>query len=65
MSFLCRLEKEKEHLLGFLNAVNSKLSNERFMNNAKPEIIAVELKKKADAEAKLKIVEDNLRGLAD
>jgi valyl-tRNA synthetase len=60
-----RLEKEKEHLLGFLNAVNSKLSNERFMNNAKPEIIAVELKKKADAEAKLKIVEDNLRGLAD
>jgi valyl-tRNA synthetase len=34
------------------------------MANAKPEIIENELKKKADAEARLKIVEDNLSGLA-
>jgi len=34
------------------------------MSNAKPEIIEVELKKKADAEAKLKILEDNLADLA-
>jgi len=60
-----RLQKEKEYLTGFLKSVNSKLSNERFMSNAKPEIIEVELKKKADAEAKLKILEENLSALAD
>jgi valyl-tRNA synthetase len=60
-----RLEKERDYLVGFLKSVNAKLNNERFMANAKPEIIDNELKKKADAEARLKIVEDNLRGLAD
>ena len=59
-----RLQKEKGYLIGFLRSVNSKLGNERFMANAKPEIIEVELKKKADAEAKLKILEDNLAALA-
>ncbi|GGH16191.1 valine--tRNA ligase [Mucilaginibacter phyllosphaerae] len=59
-----RLQKEKEYLSGFLRSVDAKLNNERFMANAKPEIIDNELKKKADAEAKLKIVEDSLRGLA-
>jgi len=59
-----RLQKEKDYLTGFLRAVNSKLGNERFMANAKPEIIEVELKKKADAEAKLKILEENLSALA-
>ena len=59
-----RLIKDKEYLTGFLNAVNSKLSNERFMVNAKPEIIDIEVKKKTDAEAKLKIIEDNLLSLA-
>jgi len=59
-----RLQKEKEYLIGFLRSVNSKLENERFMSNAKPEIIEAELKKKADAEAKLKILEENLLALA-
>ena len=59
-----RLKKEKEYLDGFLRSVNAKLTNERFMSNAKPEIIENELKKKADAEAKLKILEDNLSTLA-
>jgi len=59
-----RLEKEKVYLQGFLKSVNAKLGNERFMNNAKPDVIENELKKKADAEAKLKIAEENLRGLA-
>jgi valyl-tRNA synthetase len=34
------------------------------MSNAKPEIIENELKKKADAEAKLKIIDENLDSLA-
>ncbi|MGY4539206.1 valyl-tRNA synthetase [Mucilaginibacter sp. UYNi724] len=59
-----RLTKEKEYLEGFLKSVNAKLNNERFMANAKPEIVENELKKKADAEARLKIVEDSLSGLA-
>ncbi|HVV55996.1 MAG TPA: valine--tRNA ligase [Mucilaginibacter sp.] len=59
-----RLLKEKEYLQGFLRSVEAKLGNERFMQNAKPEIIENELKKKADAEAKLKAIDENLRGLA-
>ncbi|HEY8928452.1 MAG TPA: valine--tRNA ligase [Mucilaginibacter sp.] len=59
-----KLQKEKEYLEGFLKSVNSKLGNERFMANAKPEIIDIELKKKADAEAKLKILEENISALA-
>ena len=59
-----RLKKEKEYLDGFLRSVDAKLSNERFMSNAKPDIIDNELKKKADAEAKLKIIEENLAALA-
>jgi len=60
-----RLQKEKDYLQGFLKSVDAKLSNERFMANAKPEIIQAEQKKKADAEAKLKIIEEGLQGLAD
>ncbi|TWJ04556.1 valyl-tRNA synthetase [Mucilaginibacter frigoritolerans] len=59
-----RLQKEKEYLIGFLKSVNSKLGNERFMANAKPDVIDIELKKKADAEAKLKILEENILALA-
>jgi len=62
---LLRLQKEKDYLLGFLKSVDAKLSNEKFVNNAKPEVIDNERKKKADAEAKLKIVEDNLKFLAN
>jgi valyl-tRNA synthetase len=60
-----RLHKEREYLLGFLKSVNAKLGNERFVNNAKPEVIDNERKKQADAEAKLKSIDDNLRGLAN
>lgn len=59
-----KLLKEKEYLNGFLKSVEAKLDNERFMQNAKPEIIENEQKKKADAEAKLKITDERLKGLA-
>lgn len=55
-----RLTKELDYLLGFLKAVDAKLSNERFVQNAKPEIIANERNKKADAESKIKIINENL-----
>ncbi|MDP9046694.1 MAG: class I tRNA ligase family protein, partial [Bacteroidota bacterium] len=61
---ISRLKKDQEYLLGFLRSVNLKLTNERFMANAKPEIIDVELRKKADADAKLRIIEESLSTLA-
>ncbi|MEO6851696.1 MAG: class I tRNA ligase family protein, partial [Mucilaginibacter sp.] len=60
-----RLLKEKEYLEGFLKSVKAKLENERFMQNAKPEIIKNELSKKADAEEKIQIIIDRLSGLAN
>jgi len=55
-----RLNADLVYLQGFLKSVDSKLSNERFVQNAKPEIIANERNKKADAEAKIKIIEESL-----
>jgi len=59
-----RLEKEKEYLLGFLRSVEAKLGNERFVNNAKPEVVEIEQKKKADALSKLEIIVHSLSELA-
>ena len=54
------LEKELNHLIGFLASVEKKLSNEKFVQNAKPEVIALEQKKKSDAESKIKVIQDAL-----
>jgi valyl-tRNA synthetase len=59
-----RLTAELAYLQGFLKSVNAKLQNERFVQNAKPEIVDNELKKKADAETKIAIVEEGLAALA-
>ena len=58
-----RLTKELEYLQGFLKSVDAKLANERFVQNAKPEIIANERNKKADAESKIAIIQDSLAAL--
>jgi valyl-tRNA synthetase len=57
------LEKELIHLQGFLLSVEKKLSNEKFVQNAKPEVLALEQKKKSDAETKIKVIEDSLAKL--
>ena len=57
------LEKELAYFQGFLLSVEKKLGNEKFIQNAKPEIIALEQKKKADAEAKIKVIEDSIKAL--
>jgi valyl-tRNA synthetase len=57
------LEKELLHHKGFLATVDKKLGNEKFVQNAKPEVIALEKKKKADAEMKIKIIEESLATL--
>jgi valyl-tRNA synthetase len=57
------LEKELVYLKGFLESVNKKLGNERFVQNAKPDVVDVERKKKADAEEKIKILEESLAAM--
>lgn len=57
------LLKDLKHQKRFLESVLKKLSNERFVANAKPEIIHLEKKKQADAEARIKTIEDSLAGL--
>jgi valyl-tRNA synthetase len=58
-----QLLKDLEYQKGFLLSVEKKLSNERFVQNAKPEVVEVEKKKKADAEAKIKAIEESLAAL--
>jgi valyl-tRNA synthetase len=55
--------KELKHLEGFLLSVDKKLSNERFMQNAKPEVVALERKKRADAETKIRVIRESLANL--
>ena len=57
------LLKELNYLKGFLVSVDKKLNNQRFIQNAKAEVIELEQKKKADAEAKIRIIEESLVSL--
>jgi valyl-tRNA synthetase len=58
------LIKDIEYQKGFMASVDKKLSNEKFVNSAKPEVVEIERKKKADAEAKIKSLEESLKALA-
>ncbi len=58
-----RLSKELEYNKGFLKSVQIKLSNQKFVANAKPELIELERRKQADAEAKIKAIEQQLTSL--
>ncbi|MFN6342886.1 MAG: valine--tRNA ligase [Bacteroidota bacterium] len=55
-----KIKKELEYLHGFLKSVEAKLSNEKFVANAKPELVEKERQKKADAEAKMEVLKRNL-----
>jgi valyl-tRNA synthetase len=57
------LLKDLEHQQGFIASVQKKLSNEKFVQNAKPEVIELERKKLADATARIKTIEESLAGL--
>jgi valyl-tRNA synthetase len=58
-----KLQTELDYTRGFLNSINKKLSNERFVNNAPEQVVANERQKLADAEAKIKVLEEQLQGL--
>lgn len=58
-----KLQKELAYQKGFLISVEEKLGNERFVQNAKPEVVEAERKKKSDAEQKIKTIEESLENL--
>ena len=57
------LLKDLAYQQGFLESVMKKLGNERFVANAKPEVVAIEQKKKDDAEARIRTIEESLAAL--
>ncbi|RFS20584.1 valine--tRNA ligase [Chitinophaga silvatica] len=57
------LQKDLDYLKGFLLSVEKKLSNEGFVQKAKPEAVEAERRKKADAEAKIAAIEESLKSL--
>ncbi len=54
------IQKELDYIKGFKTSVEKKLSNERFVQNAKEDVVQRERDKLADAEAKIKTLEEAL-----
>jgi valyl-tRNA synthetase len=61
---IAKIQEELKYTKGFLISVQKKLSNERFVNNAPEQVIAIERKKQADAEAKIETLEKSLASLS-
>ncbi len=59
-----KLEEELKYAQGFLKSVEAKLSNERFVSGAPAAVVDKERKKKADAEAKIAVIEQQLAGMS-
>ena len=56
-------QKELDYTIGFRDSVQKKLSNEKFVANAKSDVVERERQKLADAEAKIKALEESLAAL--
>jgi len=59
-----KITEELNYTKGFLQSVQKKLSNERFVNGAPAQVVEVERKKQADSEAKIKVLEERLKELS-
>ncbi len=60
---LAKLEEELKYQQGFLQSVMKKLSNESFVSKAPPQVIDIERKKQADAESKIKSLQESIAAL--
>jgi valyl-tRNA synthetase len=60
---IAKIDDEIKYLEGFLKSVMGKLSNEKFVNNAPPKVVEIEMKKKADAEEKIRILTEQKNNL--
>lgn len=61
---IAKLEEELKYTEGFLKSVQKKLSNERFVNNAPQQVVAIEKQKEADALSKIETIKASLASLA-
>ncbi|GAB2554554.1 valine--tRNA ligase [Spirosoma aerophilum] len=60
---IANTRKELEYNLGFRESTLKKLSNEKFVANAKPELVDRERQKLADADAKIQALEQRLQDM--
>ena len=60
---LQKLQEELKYTEGFLKSVQSKLANERFVSGAPAEVVANEKQKEADAQAKIKTLQESIASL--
>ncbi len=60
---IAKMETQLQHLEGFLAGVMKKLSNERFVQNAPEQVVALERKKQSDAEEKIAALKENIAAL--
>jgi valyl-tRNA synthetase len=57
------LEEELAYFTGFLASVEKKLTNEKFVQNAKPEVVEMEKKKQSDALQKITLLKESIANL--
>ncbi|MBR5856232.1 MAG: valine--tRNA ligase, partial [Bacteroidales bacterium] len=60
---VAKMKAEIEYYEKFLKQVNGKLSNEKFVNNAPENVVAIERKKQADATAKIENLQNSIAAL--
>jgi valyl-tRNA synthetase len=60
---ILKLKTELKYTEGFLNSVQKKLSNTRFVDNAPEKVILIERAKEQDALSKIKAIKDSLNSL--
>ena len=58
-----KMEQQLAHLEGFLQGVMKKLGNERFVQNAPEQVVAMERKKQHDAEEKIAALKESIAAL--
>jgi valyl-tRNA synthetase len=58
-----KLQKELEYELGFLQSVERKLSNEKFVSGAPAAVVDIEKKKQHDALERVRVIEGKLASL--
>ena len=60
---IAKMEAQLQHLEGFLAGVMKKLSNERFVQNAPEQVVALERKKQSDSEEKIAALKESIAAL--
>ena len=60
---IAKAEAEIKRLEGFKMGIEKKLSNERFVNNAPEQVVALERKKLADSEEKIAALKETIASL--